>query len=246
MAESSATAAVFQLPLVSVAACHRLCVDTVARTEILRRAVRKAGVPVLALVVVGVALTGGAVSGWIEHGPVISSGTAVTAAPESPSSSTSTSATVPGGVEGLVKQQIVEDLGLDLSSQGLDPDLRHRRQLAMAPAAVAQRRSLIQQAWAPDQVARIEADYDQIVVAHASNPTVPSVTDATFEVTAWQSVTISGTSARGVVVGHFRLHEPGNVAARANGGYVVVFDRTWTVAATLSAGRWKMEGRTFS
>jgi hypothetical protein len=215
-----------------------------APTEILRRAGRKAGVPGVALVVVGVALTGGAVSGWIEQGPVISSGTAVTAAPES--SSTSTSTTVGAGGVGLVKQQIVEDLGIDLSSQGLDPDLRHRRQLAMAPAAVARRRSLIQQAWAPDQVDRIEADYDQVVVAHASNPTVPSVTDATFEVTAWQSVTITETSARAVVIGHYRLHEPGNVAARANGGYVVVFDRTWTVAATLSAGRWKMEGRTSS
>jgi hypothetical protein len=208
--------------------------------------VRKAGVPGVALVLVGVALSGGAVSGWIESGPIISSSTAVTAAPESSSTSTSASTTVGGGVVGRVKQQIVEDLGIDLSSQGLDPDLRHRRQLAMAPAAVARRRSLIQQAWAPDQVARIEADYDLIVVAHASNPTVPSVTDATFEVTAWQSVMITGTTARALVVGHFRLHEPGNVGARANGGYVVVFDRTWTVAATLSAGRWKMEGRTSS
>jgi hypothetical protein len=206
--------------------------------------VRKAGVPGVALVVVGVALTGGAVSGWIEQGPVISSGTAITAAPES--SSTSTTATVGAGPVDLVKQQIVDDLGMDLSSQALDPDLRHRGQLAMAPAAVNLRRNLIQQAWAPDQVARIEADYDQAVVAHASNPTVPSVTDATFEVTAWQSVTITGASARAVVLGHFRLHEPGNVAARADGGYVVVFDRTWTVAATFSAGRWRMEGRTSS
>jgi hypothetical protein len=206
--------------------------------------VRKAGVPGVALVVVGVALTGGAVSGWIEQGPVISSGTAITAAPES--SSTSTSATVGVAPVDLVKQQIVDDLGIDLSSQALDPDLRHRGQLAMAPAAVNLRRNLIQQAWAPDQVARIEADYDQAVVAHASNPTVPSVTDATFEVTAWQSVTITGASARAVVLGHFRLHEPGNVAARADGGYVVVFDRTWTVAATFSAGRWRMEGRTSS
>jgi hypothetical protein len=215
----------------------------VAASEIVRRAVRKAGVPGLALVVVGAALTGGAVTGWIESGPVISSGTTVTAPPESTSTSTTS---VAGGTVGVLKQQIVEDLGIDLTSQGLDPNLRRRRELALSPAAVALRSSLIQQAWAPDQVARIEADYRQIVLAHASNPTVPSVTDATFIVTAWQSATVTGTTARAVVVGHFRLHEPGNVAARANGGYVDVFDRTWTVAVSESAGRWRMEGRAAS
>ena len=72
---------------------------------------------------------------------------------------------------------------------------------------------------------------------------MPSVTDAVFEVTQWQALTINGTSAQAVVVGHFRLHEPGNVAARPHGGYVSVFDRTWTVAVTTSNGRWRMEGR---
>ena len=94
-----------------------------------------------------------------------------------------------------------------------------------------------------DQVARVEALYDAAVLHAAADPTVPSVTDAVFDVTRWQAFNVDGTSARAVVVGHFRLHEPGNLAARAVGGYVTVFDRTWTVAATFTDGRWRMEGR---
>jgi hypothetical protein len=202
---------------------------------------RSITVPRLAIAAVAVALLGGAVTGWIEQGPVTSTGTQIT---ESTSSSASTSTTVPQGTVELLKQQIVDDLGLDLTAQRLDPDLRHRLALAMTPEAIAFRQGLIQQAWAPDQVARIESDYAQIVVVHASNPTVPSVTDATFIPTSWRSVAVDGTSARAVVVGHFRLHEPGNIAARALGGYVSVFDRAWTVAVILSDARWRMEGRT--
>ncbi len=202
--------------------------------------------PGIAAAAVLLALLGGAVSGWIEAGPSTSSGAPVTAVTPAPTRITSTTSTTTAASDavGQLKQQIVDDLGLDLTAQRLDPDLRHRKAVALTAAAVAVRDADIIQAWAPDQVARIESDYTQLVLAHASNPTVPSVVDATFIVSSWESAAIDGTTARAIVVGHFRLHEPGNVAARALGGYVDVFDRTWTVAASLSAGRWRMEGRT--
>jgi len=199
----------------------------------------------MAAAAVLLALLGGAVSGWIETGPSTSPGAPVTVTPTPTAiASTTSTTTVAADAVGQLKQQIVDDLGLDLTAQRLDPDLRHRKALAVTAAAVAFRDADIAQAWAPDQVARIESDYTQLVLAHASNPTVPSVVDATFIVSSWESAAIDGTTARVVVVGHFRLHEPGNVAARALGGYVDVFDRTWTVAASLSGGRWRMEGRT--
>jgi hypothetical protein len=196
-------------------------------------------VPALAALIVAVSFIGGALSGWFEHGPSTSAGPlpAATVAP-----STTSSTVAPGTVAG-VQAQIVDDLGVDVTSQRLDPDLARRRALAATPAAVAMRHGLIEEAWAPDQVARVEALYDQLVVQTASDPTVPSVTDAVFDATRWQALTVNGTSAEAVVVGHFRLHEPGNLAARPLGGYVTVFDRTWTVTVTLSNGRWRMEGR---
>jgi len=211
---------------------------------LVRRTSKVVGVPGLAVAAVGLALLGGAVSGWIEQGPSTSAGVPVTASTVAPTSTTSSTTVAADDPVGQLKQQIVDDLGADLTAQRLDPDLRHRRALALSPAAIAFRQASIAAAWAPDQVARIESDYTQLVLAHASNPTVPSVVDATFIVTRWESAAIDGTTARAVVVGHFRLHEPGNVAAQALGGYVQVFDRTWTVAATLSGGRWRMEGRT--
>lgn len=199
----------------------------------------KVGVPGLALLVVGVAFGGGALSGWVEHGPSSSAGPL----PAVTTSSSTTSSTVATDAVTELKAQIVDDLGTDLTSQRLDPDLTHRRAIAASPDAVASRHQLIAEAWAPDQVARIVALYDTSVLKNASNPTVPSVTDATFVPTTWQSVTIAGSSAQAVVVGHFRIHEPGNRAAATQGGYVTVFDRTWTVAVTFSDGRWRMEGR---
>ena len=195
--------------------------------------------PGLAAVIVGLAFAGGALSGWVEHGPSTSAGPlpVLTTAP-----STTSTMVAPDALTAL-KAQIVDDLGVDLTSQQLDPNLARRRALAASKTAVATRHALIEQAWAPDQVARIEALYDQLVLHTASNPTVPSVTDAVFVVTGWQSVAVNGPSAQVIVVGHFRLHEPGNVAARPYGGYVRAFDRTWTVAVTLSNGRWRMEGR---
>jgi hypothetical protein len=196
-------------------------------------------VPALAALIVALAFTGGALSGWFEHGPSTSAGPlpTTTVARSAPST------TIAPDTVAAVRADIVDDLGVDVTSQRLDPDLATRRALATTPRAVAARHALIEKAWAPDEVARVEALYDKLVVQTASNPTVPSVTDAVFEVTQWQPVTINGTSAQAVVVGHFRLHEPGNIAARALGGYVTVFDRTWTVAVTLSDGRWRMEGR---
>jgi hypothetical protein len=208
-------------------------------TGILRRVWGVLGAPGVALVVVGVALGGGALSGWVEHGP--SSSPATSPAVTTPSSTTST--TVTADAVSQLKAQIVDDLGVDLTSQRLDPSLTKRRALATSADAVAFRHGLIEQAWAPDQVARIEALYDRQVVENAANPTVPSVTDATFEPVTWQSVALTATAGRAVVVGHFRLHEPGNVGARPLGGYLTVFDRTWTVAVTFSNGRWRMEGR---
>jgi hypothetical protein len=196
-------------------------------------------VPALAALIVAVAFIGGALSGWFEHGPSTSAGPLPTSTVAPPATSTTVA---PGTVAG-VQAQIVDDLGVDVTSQRLDPDLTRRRTLAATPDAVARRHALIEEAWAPDQVARVEALYDQQVIETASDPTVPSVTDAVFDVTHWGPVTFKGTSAQAVVVGHFRLHEPGNLAARSVGGYVTVFDRTWTVAVTFSNGRWRMEGR---
>jgi len=203
--------------------------------------IKVVGAPGIAVAVVVLALLGGALSGWLESGPVTSSGSA---APTTTVSPATTTTTVVLDATELFKAQIVDDLGMDLTSQRLDPDLRQRAALATTTAAVAFRHGLIAQAWAPDQVAIIEADYDRLVLQHATNPTVPSVTDATFVPTAWQTVAVTGTSGRAVVVGHFNLHEPGNYTARAQGGYVNVFDRTWTVAVSFSAGRWRLEGRT--
>ena len=194
--------------------------------------------PALAALIVAVAFIGGALSGWIEHGPSTSAGPLPTTTVVRSTTSTAVADTVTG-----VRTQIVDDLTADETSQRLDPDLTRRRALDESPAAVATRHALIAEAWAPDQVSRVEALYDRAVLQAAADPTVPSVTDAVFEVTQWQALTINGTSAQAVVVGHFRLHEPGNVAARPLGGYATVFDRTWTVAVTLSNGRWRLEGR---
>ena len=194
--------------------------------------------PALAALIVAVAFIGGALSGWIEHGPSTSAGPLPTPTVVRSTTSTTVTDTVTG-----VRTQIVDDLTADETSQRLDPDLTRRRALAETAAAVAARHALIADAWAPDQVPRVEALYDRAVLQAAADPTVPSVTDAVFEVTQWQALTINGTSAQAVVVGHFRLHEPGNVAARPLGGYATVFDRTWTVAVTLSNGRWRLEGR---
>jgi hypothetical protein len=210
-----------------------------------RRVFTRVGAPGIAVAVVAVALLGGAMSGWLESGPVTSSG-ALAAAPttSTPVTRTTTSTTVALDATGTLKAQIVDDLGIDLTSQRLDPDLRQRAALAVTATAIAFRHGLITQAWAPDQVATIEADYDRLVLQHATNPTVPSVTDATFVPTQWQTVALTGTVGRAVVVGHFHLHEPGNYAAQGQGGYVDVFDRTWTVAVSFSTGRWRLEGRT--
>jgi hypothetical protein len=186
-----------------------------------------------------VAFIGGALSGWVEHGPSGSAGPL----PTTTVLRSTTSTTIAPDTLTAVKAQIVDDLGVDVTSQRLDPNLARRRALAESPTAVATRHSLIEEAWAPDQVARVEALYDRLVVRTAADPTVPSVTDAVFDVTQWGAVSVNGTSAQAVVVGHFRLHEPGNIAAHALGGYVTVFDRTWTVAVALSNGRWRMEGR---
>jgi hypothetical protein len=196
-------------------------------------------VPALAALIVAMAFIGGALTGWVEHGPSTSAGPLPTTT-VTPSTRSSTIGT---DTDTAVKAQIVDDLGLDETAQRLDPDLARRRALAETPSAVATRHALIEKAWAPDQVARVEALYDAAVLHAAADPTVPSVTDAVFDVTRWQAFNVDGTSARAVVVGHFRLHEPGNLAARAVGGYVTVFDRTWTVAATFTDGRWRMEGR---
>ena len=196
-------------------------------------------VPALAALIVAVAFIGGSLSGWFEHGPSTSAGPLPTAT-VAPST---TSTTIAAHTVAAVEANIVDDLGVDVSSERLDPDLATRRALATTPAAVAVRHGLIEEAWASDEVAQVEALYDQQVVQTASNPTVPSVTDAMFEVTQWQGIALNGDSARAIVVGHFRLHEPGNLAARSRGGYVTVFDRTWTVAVTFSNGRWRMEGR---
>jgi hypothetical protein len=133
---------------------------------------------------------------------------------------------------------VVTDMGLDLSSQALDPNHATRATIARSPAAVGRRHAAIAMAWAPDKVAAIEANYDALVAANAANPVEPSFSSATFLVTSWGPVNLAGMTATLTVAGHYQLSEPHGTVARP--------DAHWALTVHLVAGRWLMETRTAS
>jgi hypothetical protein len=187
--------------------------------------------------VVVVAFLGGALSGKLEN--------ARSAAALPPSTTTTTAAPfhlAPVFSVAVVEQDMVEDLGLDASARRLDPDVRQRAALAGLPVVARERHADIALAWAPAVVAAADAAADTAVVAAAANASVPSYTAATFEVTRWGRVTITGGTATATCVGHLELVEPAIAA-----GVVDQPDQTWTVALTLGpSGRWLMETRAAS
>ncbi|GAC1596634.1 MAG: hypothetical protein NVS3B21_20610 [Acidimicrobiales bacterium] len=192
------------------------------------------------------AFAGGALSGKLEHQPtarVVAAPppTTTSVVPTTTSGPTTSLTSQQASIVQTVKLSVIEDMSLDVQAQRLDPDVRRRLALAESPTAVARRHAEIARAWAPDRVASTIARYDGVVRANASDPNAPSVTDGAFVVTKWADVTISGTMARAMCRGHFRLIEPTNPAS--TGGAIEQPDRDWTITLSQSGGRWRLEDR---